>query len=232
VEALVARKRPLIPLLRTSPRDVTDRLYEHRVLLGLATVAILMVILGWWGYRTWHARQENAAQLLLAQAFEAAATTKGEETPEQQGSTAGEKALQLLRQAREEYPWTGAAEQALVQIGNVHYQRGEHQEAVEAYQAYLEQYPSGAWVLLAGLGKGYALEALGRYEDAAATFRAFADRYKGHSLRAEALMGLARSLSQLDRRSEVLEVYGRVIEEYPGTRWAQHAERQLVSSGR
>ena len=225
----MARKRPLIPLPRTSPRDVTDRLYEHRVLLGLATLAILMIILGWWGYRSWQARQEDAAQLLLAQAFQAAARTKGGETPEQQGSTDPEEPLRLLRQAREEYPWTAAAEQALVQIGNVHYQRGEYQHALEAYQAYLEEYPGGAWVLLAGLGKGYALEALERYEDAAATFRAFAERYKGHSLRADALMGLARSLTQVHQPSEALEVYARVIDEYPGTFWGRQAERQVIS---
>lgn len=226
----MARKRPLIPLPRTTPRDVTDRLYEHRVPLGLATVAILMVVLAWWGYRTWQARQEGAAQLLLAQALAATETAKAGETPEQPGgAAAGEKALQLLRQARDGYPWTAAAEQALVQIGNVHYQRGEYQAALEADQIYLEEYPNGAWVLLAGLGKGYALEGLERYQDAAATFRAFADRYQGHSLRAEALMGLARSLSQLHKPSEAVEVYRRVTEEYPGTRWAQQAERQLIS---
>jgi TolA-binding protein len=222
VEPVVARKRPLIPLPRTSPRDVTDRLYERRVPLGLATLAILMVILGWWGYRTWQARQEGAAQLLLTHALQTAETPK-------EGSTAAEDALQLLRQTREEYPWTAAAEQALVQIGNVHYQRGEYQEAVQGYQAYLEQYPSGPWGLLAGLGKGYALEAQERYEDAAATFRAFADRYQGHSLSAEALMGLARSLTQLDQRTELVDVYQRVTAEYPGTRWARDAERQLVT---
>lgn len=227
----MARKRPLIPLPRTTPRDVTDRLYEHRVPLGLATLAIFMVILGWWGYRTWQARQEGAAQLLLAQAFQAAERTKGGETPEQPASTDAEEPLRLLRQAREDYPWTAAAEQALVQIGNVHYQRGEYQQAVDAYQAYLEQYPGGAWVLLAGLGKGYALEALERYEDAAATFRAFAESYKGHSLRADALMGLARSLSQLNQPSLAAEVYRAVTEEYPGTLWARQAERKLISAG-
>jgi TolA-binding protein len=58
------------------------------------------------------------------------------------------------------------------------------------------------------------------------------DRYKGHILSVEALMGLGRSLMRLDRGNEAMEVYRRIIEEYPGTRWSVHAETQVASLGR
>jgi TolA-binding protein len=195
-------------------------------------LALLLVILGWWGYRTWQVRQEHAAQRLLTQALTSldptAPTPEGEEA-EQPFSREGEDALQLLQRTRQEYPSTAAAEQALLQIGNVHYQRGEYDSALEAYQTYLGQYPNGGWVLLAIVGKGYALESEGRYQDAALTFRALADRYKHHTLGAEALMGLGRCLTALDQPKKAVEVYERLITDYPATPWARQAQMQIAS---
>jgi len=215
-----------------TPRDVVVRsLYERRLPIALGVLAVLLAVLGWWGYQTWRTKQEEAAQALMRRAFTA---LEGRERGKASEASSGqlEEAQGILLQVRKEYPSSRAAEQALLFMGNILYERAEHERARHAYQEYLERYPEGPWVLFAGIGKGYALEAQGRYADAAATFRTLAERYKGSSLSLEARLGLARSLSQLDRRPEAVEVYGRIVEEYPGTSWARRADEAMASGER
>jgi len=218
------------PSSGVTPRDVALWLYERRLPLGLGAFAVLAAALGWWGYHTWRTRQEEAAQALMTRAltgFEALLkVTEGGE-PSEGNSGVLEEAQVLLPQIRKEYPSSKAAEQALLLMGNISYQRADYEKALRAYQGYLEQYPAGSWVLLAGIGKGYTLEAQQRYEDAAAIFRTLGERYKDSSLSIEALLGLARSLSHLDRRAEAVEVYRRIAEEYAGTSWARRAEELM-----
>ena len=211
-------------------RDVALWMHERRVPLGLGALAVFSAALGWWGYHAWRTRQEAAAQALMTKALtRLEASFKGTEGGKDSGASSGmlDEAQVLLFQIRKEYASSKAAEQALLQMGNIFYQRADHEKALQAYQEYLEQYPGGSWVLLAGIGKGYTLEAQGRYQDAAAIFRTLAERYKDSALRIEALLGLARSLSHLDRRPEALEVYGRIAKEYAGTSWGRQAEELM-----
>jgi tetratricopeptide (TPR) repeat protein len=209
------------------PGDITRRLYEQRLPIGIGVLAVLAAALGWWGYQTWRTRQEEAAQSLMRSAFTALEGRERGKAPEASGGQL-EEAQAILLQVRKEYPSSRAAEQALLFTGNIFSERAEHEKALQAYQEYLERYPEGPWVVLAGIGKGYALEALGRYADAAATFRTLAERYKGSTLGLEARLGLARCLEQLDRRREAVELYGHIVEEYPDTPWARRAEEAMA----
>lgn len=228
----MATRRPLLPVRRVTPRDVTDRLYEARVPLALATLGVLLALVGWWGYGSWRARQEDAAQYLVTrglEAFNRNQQSPAGEKPEPASPQDAHAWIQPLRQARQDYPSSKGAEQALLLMGNLYYTQKEYQQALDAYQHYLEEYPGGAWVFLAAMGKGYALESLQRFQDAAETFRAVAERYNDHPLRPELLMGLARSLAQFDQRTEALATYERVIQEFPGTRWSTQAQTHVAS---
>jgi TolA-binding protein len=228
-------KRPSLSSRPPSPRDLANRLYEVRIPLGLGALALLLVVSGWWGYRVWQMKQEGAAQALMTKALVMLAeASKAPDGAKAAAVAPGhlEQALQLFREIRKEYPSSRAAEEALLQIGNILYRQGEHQGALQAYQEYLERYPTGRLVVLAGLGKAYSLEAQRRYQEAAATFRTLSERYKHDPLAVEALMGLARCLKDLDRPSDAVEIYRRVAKEYPGTAWASQAEEWLASADR
>jgi TolA-binding protein len=216
-------------------RDLAQRIYAQRVALGLGLVVLVAGGAGWWGYHTWRTRQEDASQLLLSRAIiglEASrAAPQGGKAPEARAGGL-EEAQALLFQIRTAYPSSNAAEQALLLMGDIAYQAGDHEKALRAYQEYLERYPAGSWVVLAGVGKGYALEAQARYEDAAAIFRTLAERYKDSSLVPEALLGLGRSLNELGRGREALDAYRRITEEYAGTSWARRAEELAGVAGR
>jgi len=211
-------------------RDVALRLHERRLPLGLGAVAVLSAALGWWGYHSWRTSQEEAAQVLMTKALTGLeASLKGTEGGKASEASSGrlEEAQTILLQIRKEYSSSKAAEQALLQLGNIFYQKADHEKALQAYQEHLEQYPGGSWVILAGVGKGYTLEAQGRYEDAAAIFRTLGERYKDSSLSIEALLGLARSLGHLDRRPEAVELYRRIADDYAGTSWGRRAEELM-----
>jgi len=205
-------------------------MYERRLPLGLGALAVVSAALGWWGYHSWRTSQEEAAQVLMTKALTGLeASLKGTEGGKASEASSGrlEEAQTILLQIRKEYPSSKAAEQALLQLGNIFYQKADHEKALQAYQEHLEQYPGGSWVILAGVGKGYTLEAQGRYEDAAAIFRTLGERYKDSSLSIEALLGLARSLGHLERRPEAVELYRRIADDYAGTSWGRRAEELM-----
>ena len=217
-----------MPTTRLYPQDLAKRLYEMRRTLGLYTAAVLVGIAGWWGYATWKEGREMAAQMLLAEALasleKGVDPSGGAQLPRGKGTGGLQEALERLVRLRQEYPGSQAAEQSVLQTGNIYYHQGEYEKALQAYQEYLGTYPSGASSVLAGLGRAYALEGLGRVEEAAAVFRTVAERHRESHLRAEALMGLGRSLAKNGRGVEALETYRRIAEEYPGTPLARRAD--------
>ncbi len=224
-------KGPIIKPRRVTPKEFGDYLYEMRKLLTLGVLALLVVVFGWWGYRTFQAKQEAAAQFMLTDALQMLqrppeVTAAGQGTEET--AKGPDQALPLLNQIREEYPSSSAAEQALLQIGHTLYAMGRYQEALVAYQRYLEKYPKASWVFLAALGRAYAMEAQGQYKVAASIFRNLSQRYRGQALRVEALMGLARSLQQSQQKEEAVAVYRGVVEAYPGSIWSRQAEERMA----
>ena len=224
-------KRPSAPTPLISTRVFLNSLAQYRWYLGLGALGVATLLLGFWGYMHIKARWEAEAQALLAAAIEASEklpTATAGKLPVDESATKLEEALKTLTTLRDRYTSTEAAEHALLQIGDLSYRLGRYRDALTAYQRYLEEYPRGWAVLLAGLGKGYTLEALGQLETAAATYRTLTERYKRHSLTGEALVGLGRSLEGLAKREEAQEVYQRVLKEYPGTIWSHLAERRLA----
>jgi TolA-binding protein len=224
-------KRASNPSRLISTNAVLDFLYQRRWYLGFGAFGVVLLLLGFWGYSRFKAGWETEAQALLTAAIEAAEkspVTTSSKLPVGEVVTSLEEALETLRSLRDRYSSTEAAGHALLQIGDISYRLGRYRDALTAYQRYLEQYPRGWAVLLGGLGKGHALEALGQLEEAAATFRSLTERYKGHSLTGEALTGLGRCLERLMRQGEAKEVYQRIIKEYPGTPWSRLAERRLA----
>ena len=228
-------KRPSVQTPASSTSALLDFLHRRRWYLGLGALGVVLMFVGFWGYTRLKARWEEEAQALLAAAMEMIEKLPPAvpgKTPVGEEARKLEEAIKTLTTLRESYSSTEAAEHALLQIGDASYRLGRYRDGLTAYQRYLEQYPRGWAVLLAGLGKGHALEALGQFEEAAATFHSLTERYKGHSLTGEALAGLGRCLESLMRPGEAQEVYQRILKEYPGTPWSRLAERRLTSLGR
>jgi tetratricopeptide (TPR) repeat protein len=224
-------KGPIIKPRRVTPKELSHYLFEIRRPLMLGVLSALVLIFVWWGYRTWQAMREDAAQAILSDGMQILATAQepseaGDSKAESGGRA--EQALAILNRVSTEYPSTKSAEQALLQIGNTLFALGKYQEALVAYQQYLEDYPNGSWLPLAGMGRAYAMEVQGQYRVGASIFRSLAERYKAHPLAPEASMGLARCLKQDEQRDEALEVYRRVLKDYAGSAWSAQAEEEVA----
>ncbi len=78
------------------------------------------------------------------------------------------KAKALLSRLEDEYAGTEASEQGLFLLGNLEYQRGNIEQAAEAYRSFIDSY-DGSEILLAAGYAGYAacMEKQGKYEEAA-----------------------------------------------------------------
>lgn len=224
-------KGPIIKPRRVTPKEFADHLYEFRNSLLIGGLVLLLVIAGWLGYRALQAKREAAAQAMLTDALQiletASASTQTTGTNPENPSPP-EQALAVLNQISVEYPSSRAAEQAILQTGNILFALGEFQGAFVTYQQYLEQYPSGSWLLLAGLGRAYALEAQKEYTVAASIFRNLAQRYRGNALTMEALLGLGRTLERAEDKSAAIEVYRGVMADYAGSTWSRQAEERVA----
>ena len=227
-------KGPIIKPRGVTPAELADHLYDFRRPLILGVLALLVLVFAWLGYRTVKANREEAAQGILTTAVQLLETApeaplQASESTAPEAPDPQERALALFKQISVEYPSSKAAEHAILQMGNIQFKLGRYQEALVAYQRYLEQYPHGSAVFLAGLGRAYAMEAQGLHREAASIFQSLADRHRGYPLTVEALMGLGRSLKLSEEKGKATEVYLRIVKEYAASGWSRQAEEQLAS---
>ncbi|MBC7349431.1 MAG: tol-pal system protein YbgF [Candidatus Aminicenantes bacterium] len=77
----------------------------------------------------------------------------------------------------QQYPNTPLSDNALYWIGECHYSQEQYQEAIDAFNELLINYPSGDKVPAAYLKKGLSLARLGRKEEALATLKLLVAKY-------------------------------------------------------
>ncbi|MGQ9800100.1 MAG: tol-pal system protein YbgF [Candidatus Saccharicenans sp.] len=77
----------------------------------------------------------------------------------------------------QQYPNTPLSDNALYWIGECHYSQEQYQEAIDAFNELLINYPSGDKVPAAYLKKGLSLAQLGRKEESLATLKLLVAKY-------------------------------------------------------
>ena len=226
-------KGPIIKPRPLTPATFAGRVSEFRKPLIFGVLGVLLLAIAWLAYWSVKSGQEEAAQSLLSTALQMTETeadpSAGPEAAAVPGAPKAEElALGLLEQISVAYPSSRAGEHALLQTGHILFDLEKYPEASVAYQRYLERYPAGSSVFLAGLGRAYAMEAQARYKEAASIFQNLVDRHPGHPMTIEALMGLGRCLTLAENKAEAGEIYSRVVKDYAGTSWSRQAEEMLA----
>jgi outer membrane protein assembly factor BamD (BamD/ComL family) len=207
------RRNPLAVWVGLAVRFCQD----HKALV-LGILAALVVAGGSAaGYAWYQQRQEDDAQVLLGKA-QAALQGQKPGTP---GNA--EEAKKQFAELATRFPGTVAGQEALVRLGNLHYDGGKYDEAIGTYGKYLATYPHGVFRLLAGVGQAYAEEAKGDLSAAMKTLVDLLATVKDDPMAGEAYSDLARLYEQSKKPEDALRVYGQISERYPQTRWAQHA---------
>jgi TolA-binding protein len=193
----------------------------HQTAILAAAVVLAIVVTGAAVYWWYQQRQEEEASRILGNAF---AAMRGE-----QAGAPGkpEEAAKLFQEVVKQYSKTGGSEEALIALGNIQHGAGKTDEALASFEQYLTTFPRGRFTLEAGLGKAYAQEAKGDFQGAAQTLSQALDRNKGDPLAGEAYMSLARVYEELKKPDDATRVYGKVVETYPQSRWAQNALQRM-----
>ncbi|MFB3817351.1 MAG: tol-pal system YbgF family protein [Candidatus Methylomirabilales bacterium] len=151
-----------------------------------ALMGIVVLVAAWTAYSWYRGRREAEARKVVADA-DLALRGDSSGTPPKT-----EEAAKLLQQVADNYKGTASAEEALVRLGNLHYAGAKHDQAAEAYGRYLADYPRGRFVLMAAIGRAYALEAKGDLDGATRALSEAVDRQKSNPLAGEAYTTLGR----------------------------------------
>jgi TolA-binding protein len=142
-----------------------------------------------------------------------------------------EEAARTLKQFVTDYPRSSGAAGAWYYLGNVEYQRGNHDDAVRAFEEAARRDHASIGVL-SRLGAGYAWEAK---QDATRALSAYQEGLKGRGTKdfqsVELLLGVARTQEQLKQPAAAIETYRRILKEAPEAPRADEARARLAILG-
>jgi tetratricopeptide (TPR) repeat protein len=191
-------------------------------LAGAAVLCLLLAGLGgwtWWG--SYQSRGQAELDLALARLRP---LEQPQPTPE-----ARAEAIKALQSIVERYPRLRALPQAAYQLGNLHYEAKNFEEARRAYQLALDKGASEPLGTFCRLGIGYAWEGQGEYARALAAFQDALQRIPKDFLREDALLSIARAHELLKQPDQAREAYQRVLKEFPQSRKSADIRARLAS---
>jgi tetratricopeptide (TPR) repeat protein len=194
-------------------------------ILGLLGVVIVLAVFG----AVWTFLQQREASARRASAA-AVATYRTAIAP---GADAKqlEEAARSLKQLVTDYPRASGAASAWYYLGNIEYQRGNHDVAVSAFEEAARRDHASIGVL-SRLGAGYAWEAK---QDPSRALSAYQEGLKGRTPKdfqsVELLLGIARAQEQLKQPAAAVETYRRILKEAPEAPRAEEARARLALLG-
>jgi TolA-binding protein len=186
----------------------------------LISVGILLLVAGGaLGYFWYQSRLENAAAGLAYEAtlhyHQQPRTDDKEKKPVPTKAENFKKALELFGEVTQKYPRTRAAAISQYYIGNSHLELGQYEQAVSAYQTYLDRYhPSGTMTGLALERMGVAEETKGDRAAAEETFKKVLAT-EGAMNKDQVLFSLGSLLEKEDKKEDAVAQYKRILKDYP-----------------
>lgn len=209
---------------------------QHGRTLGLAVVAVLLLVGAVFGYRAFAARTEERAQGELAKAVEilnAPVTPLGVGTTASAGSYAteaarAEAALKQLRSTADQFGRTDAGLRARYYAASLLAESNKPQEAAAAYEQVRDA--AGASTLLgrmASLGLASMQVRQKQFDPAIKTLQELSQRRDGPLPVDAVLVQLADAYQQAGRAAEASQTLQRVIDEFPQSPYAADARQRV-----
>jgi tetratricopeptide (TPR) repeat protein len=220
-----------------------DYVRGHRRNLVLGVTAVLLLVAGIAGWRTWQVRREAAASDLLGKAIAAydapVVPTGAKPDDESEPSFPDEKsrlarAKQLFSQVERDYSGTGAGAVAQVYQGRIKLQEKDATGARKAWEEFLDDHPDHLLAQAVRLSLLDLDRKDGKGEQIVQRLRADLDKDQKPLPEDVLLYQLGLTLEQLGRRQEAHDAYQRVVEEYPDSPWSSKAiakVRELAPAG-
>jgi tetratricopeptide (TPR) repeat protein len=177
----------------------------HAKRIVAAGVIALAVVLGVVFYQMWDSKKEAEAGRQLSQAMEMYQRVS---SPYREASAAEVKvALGGFDELIKQFSGTASGKFALLHKGNLHLKLGELDEAIKAYQAFLDKAGNERLYRLFGLeGLGYAYEGKKEYAKAVDAYQqiiAMGETFQS----GDAYLSIGRCYERLGKNQEALESY-------------------------
>ncbi len=204
----------------------------HAKSFTFAAIVLVLLIVGFIGARIYFERYEARASLALFaadQSYRENVALISEDSPmERKGMPDFEKPLKLYQEVVRLFPRSDSAQQALYQSAQCHYRLTKYQDAIAAFQKYLQGNPRGKFSVLAGLGLGYCFEQEGQYDKALAAYATAIDGNPDDPLIGEAFVSSGRCQEMAGKKEDAISTYTQVVERFPNSSWKAYAERKLL----
>ncbi len=182
---------------------------------GAIGVILIAAVIGLYIYS--HRTAENSASFIELMARDAYSRGELDETL---GYTAN-----ILK----DFSGTSAAATALLLEGRVHEQRGEYEQAIEAFEQLISKHGDQPYLGFAACNAlGTIYFGMQDYEIAAKYYQKAANNYPGHYNSAVALVDAGESYEKASRYEEAKNVYQKVLTAYGKSRSADKARTNLT----
>jgi len=177
--------------------------YYRQIITG---VVILGVLLGaFFLFQKWEEKKEGEAYQVFGTALQLYQMV---DSPYREGSTADYKSLmEKFDEVITKFPRTSSGKLSLLYKGNLHLKLGEFDDAIKAYETFLEKAGKEKFYrLLAMEGLGYAHEGKKEYEKAVEAYERMLGAGEGLQI-ANAYLSKGRCYEKLGKKNEALESY-------------------------
>jgi tetratricopeptide (TPR) repeat protein len=182
-------------------------LYITQHLRPIATggIIVLILLLSIYIFYRWEAKKEGEAQQKFNLAVE---TYQIVSSPYREGSIQEYKdVLKKFDEVTTKFPRTSSGKLSILYKGNIHLRLREFEEAIKAYQTFLQKGGGEKLYRLFALeGLGYAYEGKKDYEKALTTFQKIVEMGESFEL-ANAYLNIGRCEETLGKNKEALENY-------------------------
>jgi tetratricopeptide (TPR) repeat protein len=208
----MSRTRKIVKKKLKEPDEfitLTERTYlflkRHAKPVGAGVMIVLVLILAVLFYQRWEKKKEgNAYQLftLAMETYQAASTPYKEGSPEQYRNV-----LEKFDEVIAKFPGTSAGKLSILFKGNLDLRLGEFDEAIKAYNAFLQKAGKEKLYRIFALeGLGYSYEGKKDYEKALSVYQKILEFGEDFQL-ADAYLGMGRCCEKLGKNKEALENY-------------------------
>jgi TolA-binding protein len=225
----VAKKSVLEPEEIVSRSQVfLDRFYAYRWGVTIAAGLLLVGGLVWAGVAWFQADQNRKGRLLE---YQASKEISGVSLSDPNRQAKYEKAVGLYRELLTNYPRSSSAPFAQYQLGNSYFELKRYDEAITAYQDFIQRYTWHETLLpMVYLRLGYAHLLQGDTQTALADFDQVIKHPKAWN-KDQAYYESGRVHEQLGDKTAAIGKYESLIKKFPKSSWALEAQTRLKALG-